>query len=219
MDQDQSSSVSDAAHFDSTRWTVVLEAAQSRAPGGPEALARLCARSWQPLYGFARRRGYGPEDAQDLVQGFLAHLIERRALRRVERSKGRFRSFLLASFQKFMANETRRAGAEKRGGRAEVLPMDWQDEEHRLRIEPPDPLTPETLYDARWAVKAGQELDAGGDAMRWARSAFHENQYSYEQIVRLAESTPPVPINCSFCPTSMGNGGVPIRMPGPSSSA
>ena len=152
MDQDQSSSVPDAAHFDSTRWTVVLEAAQSRAPGGPEALARVCARYWQPLYGFARWRGYGPEDAQDLVQGFLAHLIERRALRRVERSKGRFRSFLLASFQKFMANETRRAGAEKRGGRAEVLPMDWQDEEHRLRIEPPDPLTPETLYDARWAL-------------------------------------------------------------------
>ena len=71
MDQDQSSSVPDAARFDSTRWTVVLEAAQSRAPGGPAALARLCARYWQPLYGFARRRGYGPEDAQDLVQGFL----------------------------------------------------------------------------------------------------------------------------------------------------
>src|SRR6516162_11199238 len=100
MDQDQSSSVSDAARFDSTRWTVVLEAAQSRAPGGPEALARFCARYWQPLYGFARRRGYGPEDAQDLVQGFFAHLIERRALRRADRSKGRFRSFLLASFQK-----------------------------------------------------------------------------------------------------------------------
>ena len=112
MDQDQSSSGPDAAHFDSTRWTVVLEAAQSRVPGAPDALARLCARYWQPLYGFARRRGYRPEDAQDLVQGFLAHLIERRALRRVDRSKGRFRSFLLASFQKFKANEPRRAGAE-----------------------------------------------------------------------------------------------------------
>jgi DNA-directed RNA polymerase specialized sigma24 family protein len=94
MDQDQSSN--EAARFDSTRWTVVLEAAQSHAPGGPDALAHLCARYWQPLYGFARRRGYGSEDAQDLVQGFFAHLIERRALRRVERSKGRFRSFLLA---------------------------------------------------------------------------------------------------------------------------
>ena len=99
MDQDQSSTVPEAARFDPTRWTVVLEAAQSRAPGGPAALARLCARYWQPLYGFARRRGHGPEDAQDLVQGFFVHLIERSALGRVDRPKGRFRSFLLASFQ------------------------------------------------------------------------------------------------------------------------
>ena len=152
MDQDQSSTVPDAARFDSTRWTVVLEAAQSRAPDGPAALARLCARYWQPLYGFARRRGNGPEDAQDLVQGFFAHLIERRALRRVERSKGRFRSFLLASFQKFMAKETRRAGAEKRGGCVEIVRLDWRDEEGCLRFEPKDPLTAEMLYDARWAL-------------------------------------------------------------------
>ena len=78
MDQDQSSTVPDAARFDSTRWTVVFEAAQSRAPGGPQALARLCARYWQPLYGFVRRRGYGPEDAQDLVQETLIHRLGQR---------------------------------------------------------------------------------------------------------------------------------------------
>ena len=150
MDQDESSN--EAARFDSTRWTVVFEAAQSHAPGGPDALAHLCVRYWQPLYGFARRRGYGSEDAQDLVQGFFAHLIERRALRRVERSKGRFRSFLLAAFQKFMAKETRRAGAEKRGGRVEIVRLDWRGEEGRLGFEPEDPLTAETLYDARWAL-------------------------------------------------------------------
>jgi len=130
----------------------VLEAARSRAPGGAAALARLCARYWQSLYGFARRRGYGPEDAQDLVQGFFAHLIERRALRRVERSKGRFRSFLLASFQNFTANENRRADAEKRGGRVEIIRLDWRGEEGRLSFEPEEPLTPEILYDARWAL-------------------------------------------------------------------
>jgi RNA polymerase sigma factor (sigma-70 family) len=151
MDQDQSSTVPDAARFDSTRWSVVLEAAQSRAPGGPEALARLCARYWQPLYGFARRRGHDPEDAQDLVQGFFAHLIERLALRRVDRSKGRFRSFLLASFQKFMVDETRRAGAEKRGGRIEIIRLDWQ-EEGGLSFEPEDPISAEILFDARWAL-------------------------------------------------------------------
>ena len=152
MEADDSSAAPSGARFELTRWSVVLEAAQSRAPGGPKALAQLCARYWQPLYGFARGRGYGHEDAQDLVQGFFADLIERRALHSVERSKGRFRSFLLASFQNFMAKETRRARTEKRGGRVELVRLDWEDEEGRVAFEPSDQLTPETLYDAHWAV-------------------------------------------------------------------
>jgi RNA polymerase sigma-70 factor (ECF subfamily) len=115
MDQDQSLAALGQARFDSTRWTVVLQAAQSRAAGGPAALARLCERYWPPLYAFARHRGNGPEDAQDLVQGFFQHLIESQALGTIDQAKGRFRSFLLASFQNFMAMERRRAGAEKRG--------------------------------------------------------------------------------------------------------
>jgi hypothetical protein len=78
---------------------MVLEAVQSRAPGAPQALAELCARYWRPLYAFVRRRGRSPEDAQDLVQGFFEHLIRNRGLATVDRTKGRFRSFLLASFQ------------------------------------------------------------------------------------------------------------------------
>jgi RNA polymerase sigma factor (sigma-70 family) len=153
MDQDHSFAAPSHARFDSTRWTVVLQAARSRAEGGPEALARLCERYWPPLYAFARHRGHGPQDAQDLVQGFFQHLIESRALGAVDQAKGRFRSFLLASFQNFMAMERRRAGAEKRGGRAELIRIDWQDAESRIGFEPEDPLTPETLFDARWALE------------------------------------------------------------------
>jgi RNA polymerase sigma-70 factor (ECF subfamily) len=153
MDQDQSLAALGQARFDSTRWTVVLQAAQSRAAGGPAALARLCERYWPPLYAFARHRGNGPEDAQDLVQGFFQHLIESQALGTIDQAKGRFRSFLLASFQNFMAMERRRAGAEKRGGRAELIPLDWQDAENRIAFEPEDPLTPEAVYDARWALE------------------------------------------------------------------
>jgi DNA-directed RNA polymerase specialized sigma24 family protein len=147
----------DPARFGATRWTVVLEAAQSCAVGGPEALAWLCARYWRPLYAFARGRGQYPEDAQDLVQGFFAHLIEHRTLRSGGRAKGRFRSFLLASFQNFMANERRRAYAEKRGGRAEVLRLDWKDEEGRLAFEPktPSPRRPCTTHVGRcWSCGA-----------------------------------------------------------------
>ena len=153
MDQDQSLAAPGAARFEATRWSEVLQAAQSRAQGGPEALARLCERYWSPLYAFARHRGNGPEDAQDLVQGFFQHLIESRALGTIDQAKGRFRSFLLASFQNFTSMERRRAGAEKRGGRAELIHMDWQDAESRIAFEPEDRLTPATVYDARWALE------------------------------------------------------------------
>ncbi|MBV9673580.1 MAG: sigma-70 family RNA polymerase sigma factor, partial [Verrucomicrobia bacterium] len=93
MDQDHGSAAPGHNEFEATRWSVVLKAAQSSAPGGPEALARLCERYWPPLYAFARHRGNAPEDAQDLVQGFFEHLIQNRALRAVDQAKGRFRSF------------------------------------------------------------------------------------------------------------------------------
>jgi RNA polymerase sigma-70 factor (ECF subfamily) len=165
MDQDHRSAALDHAGFDATRWSVVLEAAQGRAEGGPEALARLCERYWPPLYAFARHRGFSPEDAQDLVQGFFEHLIESRALGAVDQAKGRFRSFLLASFQNFAAMERRRGDTEKRGGRTQVIRIDWQDAEGRIAFEPEDPLTPETVYDARWALEL---LRRAGDA--WNRS-------------------------------------------------
>src|SRR5690348_12180049 len=108
MDPDHSSVAPGLGRFDPTHWSVVLEAAQSQAPGAPQALADLCAHYSLPLYGFARHRGHPPEDAQDFVQGFFEHLIDNRGLASVDPAKGRFRSFLLASFQHFMAAETRR---------------------------------------------------------------------------------------------------------------
>ena len=153
MDQDHSFAAPGHGHFDSTRWAVVLKAAQSRAPWGPEALARLCERYWPPLYAFARHRGFSPEDAQDLVRGFFGHLSRSRALGTVNQGKGRFRSFLLASFQNFTAMERRRADAEKRGGHAQVIRVNWQDAEGCIGLEPEDRLTPEMVYDARWALE------------------------------------------------------------------
>jgi RNA polymerase sigma factor (sigma-70 family) len=152
MGHDYDSSEADHGPFDKTRWSMVLQAMQSRAPGAPRALAELYERYWRPLYSFARRRGRSPEDAEDLVQGFFEHLIGSRGLATVDRSKGRFRSFLLASFQNFMMAETRRERAEKRGGRAELIRFEWQDAEASLGFKAEDQVTPEALYDAQWAL-------------------------------------------------------------------
>ena len=86
-----------------------MRAAQSQTQGGQSALAELCRLYWYPLYIFARRRGHSPDDAQDLTQGFFLHLLEHRALTGVDRLKGRFRSFLLASFQNHLSDTVDRA--------------------------------------------------------------------------------------------------------------
>jgi len=138
--------------FRSTRWSVVLLSAQSKTPGSQAALAALCGLYWFPLYSFVRRRGYNPEDAQDLTQGFFLHLLGDKALSQVDPLKGKFRSFLLASIQNYLSKETDRARCLKRGGRAEFVSLDADNVEARYRLEPTDFLTAEKIFDARWAL-------------------------------------------------------------------
>jgi RNA polymerase sigma factor (sigma-70 family) len=140
------------ASFHTTRWTIVMKAAQSQAPGGESALAQLCRTYWYPLYMFARRRGHSPNGAQDLTQGFFLHLLEQRALAGVDRLKGKFRSFLLASFQNHVSDQVDRARRLKRGGDKEFVELDAEEAEERYRLEPVECLTAEKMFDARWAM-------------------------------------------------------------------
>jgi RNA polymerase sigma factor (sigma-70 family) len=142
----------DPARFYTTRWSAILVAAQSQAPGSQAALSELCRLYWYPLYAFARRRGYAPYDAQDLTQGFFLHVLEHRALKHVHPMKGKFRSFLLASFQNFLSDEADRARCLKRGGNREFVFLDADDAENRYRLEPRDHLTAEKIFEARWAM-------------------------------------------------------------------
>ena len=111
--------------FPSTRWSVVLAAGKSQAEQetSQAALAELCQTYWAPLYSFVRSRGYTVHDAQDLTQSFFAYLLEHKIYARVDRQKGKFRSFLLASVKNFLTHEADRARTLKRGGRHEFLPL------------------------------------------------------------------------------------------------
>jgi len=112
----------------------------------------LCDAYWYPLYAYVRRRGASADDARDLTQGFLASLLERRDFARLHPDRGRFRAFLLASLQHFLANEHARQRTQKRGGRVVLLSLDVGEAEGRYQFEPADPMTPETLYERRWAL-------------------------------------------------------------------
>jgi DNA-directed RNA polymerase specialized sigma24 family protein len=142
----------DAARFATTHWSVVLAAGDSESPDADQALARLCEHYWYPLYAFARRTGHNAPDAQDLTQGFFARLLERRYLADATPTKGRFRSFLLAAFKHYLANEWDRQNAQRRGGGCHHFSLDGLTAEDRFQHEPAMALAPEVWFDHQWAV-------------------------------------------------------------------
>src|SRR6202000_646506 len=91
--------------FATTHWSVVLEASRDNPSRSAAAMEELCRRYWYPIYAFIRRRGSDREEAEDLTQAFFAHLLERETLKKADPQKGKFRAFLLASLNHFLANE------------------------------------------------------------------------------------------------------------------
>jgi len=163
--------VDDPQRFATTRWSVVLAAGDGAVP----ALEDLCRAYWYPLYAFARRRGWQPEDAKDLVQGFFARLLERDLLGAVDPERGRFRSFLLTCFRNFMINEAERAAAGKRGGDRVVLSLDHDDPEARFALEPSHGATPERIFERDWALALLASVLA--DLRAGYRERGKENQF------------------------------------------
>jgi len=139
------------AAFATTHWSVVLTA-QERSPAADAALEKLCRTYWWPLYGFVRRNGFGPEEAQDLTQGFFALLLERRDLDVVRREKGRLRSYLLVSLKNFLAKARRRELTLKRGEGRALVPLDELIAREHADLEPADNLTADKIYERRWAL-------------------------------------------------------------------
>src|SRR5438552_18467590 len=139
-----------AAVFATTHWSVVLEA-QGESPAAQDALEKLCRTYWRPVYSFIRRQGVGNEKAEDFAQGILALLLERRDLDAVRREKGRLRSYLLTSVKHFLASEQRRAMAIKRGKGQRLVPLEELSAIEGTEMEPADHLSPDRLYESRWA--------------------------------------------------------------------
>jgi RNA polymerase sigma factor (sigma-70 family) len=137
--------------FLTTHWSVVLTA-QGRSAAADEALEKLCRTYWWPLYGFVRRTGYKPEEAQDLTQGFFASLLERRDLDVVRQEKGRLRSYLLVSLKNFIAKARRRELAIKRGQGRALVPLEELLAREHAGMEPSDILTADRIYERRWAL-------------------------------------------------------------------
>lgn len=184
------------AAFQPTLWSVVLRAKDRRDPHCRTALQRLCELYWRPVYVYVRWKGRSVENAEDATQGFFAELVEKGLLERVERGKGRFRNYLLAVLEHYLANEYRRGRAEKRGGGEAPLHLDFRRAETEVRFEPAGSETPETAFRRSWALAVlqnafeslrrefeGRGLAGPFDAIR-SHLAAEADRGSYEQIAQ-----------------------------------
>ena len=140
-----------AARFDTTHWSLVLAAGDRQSPDADAALAALCSAYWHPVYAFIRRTGHDEDSARDLTQGFFTLVLEKNYFGDAKRERGRLRTFLLTAVRHFLSNERDRERALKRGGGAELVPLD-EDESPREPVDPVDALTPERLYERQWAL-------------------------------------------------------------------
>jgi RNA polymerase sigma factor (sigma-70 family) len=150
----------------------VVLAAQGASPAADEALEKLCRTYWWPLYGFVRRQGHSPEEAQDLTQGFFAMLLERRDLDAVRREKGRLRSYLLAALKNFIGKARRSAMTVKRGQGRPLVALEELLVRERADVEFADTLTAERIYERRWALTLLEQVLARlGEEYRVAGSS------------------------------------------------
>ena len=161
-----------ARPFMPTQWSVVHSAAQTSSPQADAALETLCRTYWLPLYAYVRRQGHRPHDAQDLTQEFFARLLKNKSFAGADRQKGKFRTYLLGALHHFLADEWDKARAEKRGGRCETFSLDALEPEARYALEPSTDLTPDKVFDRRWAAtlleqalrRLREEFTAAGQA-------------------------------------------------------
>jgi RNA polymerase sigma factor (sigma-70 family) len=142
-----------AGMFATTHWSLVSAAKDPDAPEARQALADLCGAYWFPVYAYVRRCGHDRHAAEDLTQAFFARLLEKNDLAAADRTRGRFRTFLLTACQHFLANQNDHATAKKRGGGKAHFSLDFAAAEGRFAHEPADAETPERAFERRWALE------------------------------------------------------------------
>ncbi len=140
-----------AQWFATTHWSVVLAAKQNDSSQSAAALEKLCRAYWRPLYAYIRRDGHDVTEAQDLTQDFFARLLARDYLQHLRHQEGKFRSFLLAYLKNFLCEQRRKVGAQKRGGGCAFISLNGPEGEDGYLLEPVDELTPDQVFERRWA--------------------------------------------------------------------
>ena len=176
--------------FQTTRWSLVLEAGDVQNSDSQLALEGLCRIYWKPLYAFLRRRGYQQQDSQDLVQGLFLHLLNKREFfQRADKNRGQFRSFLLGALKHFLADTNAKESALKRGGGSTQIPLDV--EQFEKIVDASAATDPITEFDRRWAMTVLDEALQRLKAKAEARGQLHEHETVFSYISGKSGSSQP----------------------------
>src|SRR5688572_25811557 len=143
--------------FQNTLWSRVFAAGISNSDRPTQAMEELCRLYWPPIYAFLRRHGYDREHARDLTQAYFAYVIRNDVLRKADPERGRFRSFLLGTLKNFASHEAEKGRAVRRGGAINFVSIDEETAEGIYKHEPGSNLSPEKLFDRRWALTVLEE--------------------------------------------------------------
>ncbi|MEM7785745.1 MAG: sigma-70 family RNA polymerase sigma factor [Planctomycetota bacterium] len=189
--------------FETTHWSMVASSREHDSEVRRESLEQLCNLYWYPLFAFLRRKGYDPDSATDLVQGFLAELIEKKYLDDVSPAKGRFRWFLMSAVKRYASRQIEKQKAIKRGGGRIVFSLNVEDAEKKYQLEPAENLTAEKLFDRNWALTILQqavenlrnEFESKGrlefyEATQMTLSGVSMTQAEYQEIADRFQTTP-----------------------------
>lgn len=154
--------------FGSTDWSMVR---QLDGPDAELALAKLCEQYWQPLYAYVRTKVRDVHKAQDLTQGFFAHVVAKDSLRQAAPERGRFRSFVLASLKNFMANDYAAENAQRRGGNFRHVPLDFDNGDQHFSRVAADSMSPDRVFERAWTLTL---LDRVSERLRAEHAAAGE---------------------------------------------
>lgn len=188
--------------FDTTSWSMIAAVQGEDTVVRREALNRLCATYWPPLYCYVRQKGKNADEAQDLTQAFFCHMLEGGRFALAAHDRGRFRYFLMTSMDHFMADAWRRDAAAKRGGRTAVFPLDFATAEGRYAWDHRPDADPRVVYDRHWAqtvldtaaARLRDEYTQAGKAALFEalkdRLTEREGPGTYEKVGAALDMTP-----------------------------
>lgn len=140
--------------FPTTSWSLIQRVQKGGAEDAAKAMEEICCQYWYPIYAFARRSNFAPEDAEDMAQTFFQNLVAHDAIRAAQADKGRLRSFMLAMLKRMISKQIRHDVAEKRGGgRKATLSWDELTAEQHYALEPATLADADALFDRAWAER------------------------------------------------------------------